>query len=804
MFRRVMIKYCGVTVALIVFFCQAVFAQLTLTGKVIDTNGLSVPYTNIRLYVKTDTINPVDQKVSDKNGHFKFSIDSAGDFSITASNISYIKKSKDIAIVKDTNSLVMVLAEKQFGLDAVDVSSKKVKLMEYKIDRRILNVAGHKSMIGKSAAEIFTSLPGVLMMDNEVKIDGIISAKVMLNNRLVMLSGDELVSFLSGLRSENIEKIEVIPHPPVEYEANGGLINIIYKTPIERGLTGSLSGGWNKGRYNSYNCGANISYMRGKFQMNMNYQRSENNEFFDSWQDRSIYSQNTYAAIDSGTIRKRNDILSTSVTVDVDSNNRLAVDYNHFQNKKGTKISSLIDYYEPKTEDFSHTIGFYPRNEQTMFNNIGFNYIHRLNTTGDNISFLADATWNDERYHNDAQSNFFDKNNHEIRDSIYGNDGYAYSRILTSEIKFEKSLGEQLHLKSGIKYSNSSINSNIDFFNIQDSVTLGNNDLSNKYIYHEQIGAIYLQLDGNIKGYEYQAGARIETTESEGRSLNLNQTNKNRYSNVFPYLYLSKVLNEEKNNYITLGYSSSINRPNYNYLNPFVNFTNDYTSFSGNPFLRPEINHSLELSYYLHDNYYATLEVEKTSKSIMQLPIPNLENGTTNTVWSNIDDAYAYSLSLGIPVEISKWWNSSINITGIYQKIKYQDFENNRPYAFLQTQQQFSIAEKYTIDLNALFVSKLNQGTATIKSFYQIDLGLQRSFLNNKLSVKLLAKDLFNTWKLYSDADFQGMQTKIRARKQTQTIGLQLLYNLNLGKSFKKIKAERSNEDENNRLQVVQ
>lgn len=53
----------------------------------------------------------------------------------------------------------------------------------------------------------------------------------MINDRIVQMSGSELLNYLKSVRSENIAKIEVITTPPAKYDAQGnsGIINIVLK-----------------------------------------------------------------------------------------------------------------------------------------------------------------------------------------------------------------------------------------------------------------------------------------------------------------------------------------------------------------------------------------------------------------------------------------------------------------------------------------------------------------------------------------------------------------------------------------------
>lgn len=81
-------------------------------------------------------------------------------------------------------------------------------------------------------ADALATTPLIKVDDNSgVSIAGKSGVAVMINERMLNLSGSELITYLKSLRSENIEKIEVITTPPAKYEAQGnsGLINIVLK-----------------------------------------------------------------------------------------------------------------------------------------------------------------------------------------------------------------------------------------------------------------------------------------------------------------------------------------------------------------------------------------------------------------------------------------------------------------------------------------------------------------------------------------------------------------------------------------------
>lgn len=71
--------------------------------------------------------------------------------------------------------------------------------------------------------------------------------RVMVDGRWLQFSGDDLTIFLKNLRVEDIQSIEIIPHPSAEYDAgSNALINIVYKKNRKSGLNGNVASAYTK------------------------------------------------------------------------------------------------------------------------------------------------------------------------------------------------------------------------------------------------------------------------------------------------------------------------------------------------------------------------------------------------------------------------------------------------------------------------------------------------------------------------------------------------------------------------------
>ncbi len=137
----------------------------------------------------------------------------------------------------------------------------------------VFNVENSVASQGIDAVEALAKTPMVRATDDAISIAGKSNVAIMVNDRLLNLSGQEMINYLKTLRSDDIAKIEVITTPPAKYEAEGksGLINIVLKKNTSLGWNGSLqtSGSyyWNRPAV-STRSGASFNYQGKKLSIN--------------------------------------------------------------------------------------------------------------------------------------------------------------------------------------------------------------------------------------------------------------------------------------------------------------------------------------------------------------------------------------------------------------------------------------------------------------------------------------------------------------------------------------------------------
>jgi hypothetical protein len=126
-------------------------------------------------------------------------------------------------------------------------------------------------------------------------------------------------------------------------------------------------------------------------------------------------------------------------------------------------------------------------------------------------------------------------------------------------------------------------------------------------------------------------GLRAEYTHVSGQQLVYNITNDTSYLQLFPTAYLSYQLNDK--NSFEISYARRIDRPSYDQLNPFKFYLDPSTYKEGNPYLRPQTTHVIEIAHLWNNSVYTQLGIGRTLNNITEVIAPSLtqQNITVQT-----------------------------------------------------------------------------------------------------------------------------------------------------------------------------
>lgn len=778
--------------------------SFSITGKVMDEGGKPIPFASIFVSKQNGTANNrITGKMTAEDGSFKLTVDSAGIYILKATYTSYNDFTTEINVKAPVNLEAIVLSQKENQLALVSVTGQ-APLITKKIDRLVMNVQNNALTAGKSSFELMNLAPGVFVNDGQISINGNPGTRVMVNGKILQLSGDDLKNYLNGLRADEIQSIEIIAHPPAEYDAqgSGGFINIVLKKQKAAGFNGSANAGYSQGRYASTNEGLQLNFKKDKLALFGSYSFDKTKDYEDSRLSRTINDSIKYRSQANRINNSTSHRVHSGGIYDIDSKQYVGLDYTGSFTSGTSPYNSAIDITYPDIRNSQNVNGSYPRSNSRNYNNIGLNYHITLDSVGSGFVFLYDYTHNDSKVFSSAQSNFYDYKDVFLRDTSFRNQTPSKAKINTIDTKYTKAFNKNSAVSIGAKFTASRISNSARYESFEDNVWVNEPALNYLYDYKENIIAGYMNYSVRFLNTDAQLGLRGENTRTEGNLITSNIDTKRNYFNLFPTVFLKHSTNKDNSNYLTFYYGRRIERPSYNDLNPYETYADNYSIGRGNPYLNPSYTNSVELGFTLLNKYTITAAYDRQKDIIAQYAVQSpADSLITIYTRQNFGKRTNAGITVYTPVSIRKWWSLNNNLSVQRQNISLQDIGIKKTIFSLQMNQVFTLPNQFSINLNGMYFSHIIMGNYLLDHIFTMDAGVQKKMLNNKLIAKVAMSDLFNSLKINGDIYYSNANIgRLEQKRQTQTVNLSLIYNFDLGKAFTVKKMESSNADERGRL----
>ena len=778
----------------------SVFSQYRIEGTIIDNNSNPVEYAEILLLTQ-DTIAIVSE-LSNANGQFSISV-VAGNYLFQVRNFSKVFLTQNIALTKNI-SLDKIKIDNSFQLTEITVEYKK-KLIERKVDRLIFNVENTVTAMGGDALDALKITPNIRVQNDQISMVGKSGLSVMVDDRLMLLSGDDLINFLKTIKSDDIKNIEVITNPPSKYDAEGnsGIVNIKLKKARKNSFSGNFRTSFTQATYSSVNIGNGLNYQKNKLTITSSFNYSNGNTA--PYQEYTIYYpeytwfevnrktnyQNSFSnriALDYQISKKT--IIGTQYTGAFSRPTRNGINTSYITNTSSNRLDSLI--VTPSYLEFgrkTHSLNFYS--------------ITKLDTTGKQITVDVDYFGFKSNIDNNFNSNSYFSNGTIIpnRSLVANNLSYQNVFIYSSKIDVEIPL-KWINLNFGGKISFIENDSKVSYFNKTNQPPVFDPTKSNLFNYKENTQALYLSSNKNLsKKTDIQVGLRFESTQTKGYSATLNQTNMNNYIKVFPTFYITYKIHD--NSILALNGNRRIDRPSYRNLNPFRFYSSAYNYSEGNPFLQPYYTNNIDISH-TYNNLYSSLYLYSMTNGIDQVTFVTQNNPSQVVTPYNFYTQKSIGFIESYTLNKWDWWESNNRLNFYYSKT-YSNLIGTVPQisswtTSFNSNNSISLNKSNTIkaELNFSYSSPSIAGSYNMASFYYIDAGIKMSLLKKKLQLTLDALDIFKSYKQIFTQNINGILTKSYDYSDTQKI--RILLNFNFGKTLKIENREQSNKKERARI----
>ncbi len=709
---------------LIIFFSTShLFSQVNISGVIKDI--YKNPVESIEIQLKNSDSIVVNSELSNIEGKFKI-LTKKGEYLLTIRQLGNTLNKRKIVANQDLNIGEIIITEKLQTLEEVVVNSKK-KLIERKVDRLVFNIENSISATGGDAIDALSITPGLKVQNEQISIIGKSSVDVMINNKKTQLSGTDLLTYLKTIRSENISKIEVITNPSAKYdsEGNGGIINIILKKNLNKGISGSLQSTTSKGYYWNSNNGANINYQDDKLKISwkgnllniknksLEYNKIENiSQSIENNTDRNFYGNiiSSYINLDYTLNKKSNFGFVYNISkkkIDGNGQTNTLIQNNILQNINSTTYAE----------------------SNGLVNSINGYYNYNINDEGKKVSIEGNYITNNAENFTNNISNSINYNN-------FQNSKNIIFKIKTAQIDFELP-NKWCKIETGTKFTNTDSNNYIN--------SIENNSITadNTFSLNEKISALYLTSNKEInKKWTVDIGLRYEYTQliSKPQSSNKILTN---YDNIFPTA--SILFNQNDKTSWSLNYNSRINRPKFEDLNPYFFYNNSFSYTTGNPLLKPSISHNFELNF-THENVNISIYTNRLLNGSGSLT--SIENDFQINRIDNYYDENSYGINANYTHKFFKIWETTLYGDSHFDKAT-SNILNSSTFSgwngYFSTNNSLILNKSKTLVFFANYWqttrNKLNFRTVQPNS--NLSLGFRYSLLDKKLQLSFTIRDAF-------------------------------------------------------------
>lgn len=782
-----------------------------ITGSLLDADGIPISYANVMLFSAADT-NLVKAEITDDKGLFELGGIPAGNYWIKASFVGLPDFKSESLLVEAGKTLALPAFRLQPATnDLAEVVVKAQKpLIEVKPDKMVFNVEGSINAQGNTALELLRKSPGVMVDNNDnVMLQGRSGVRIYIDGKPSPLSSSDLAAYLSTLQSSEIEAIEIITNPSSKYDAqgNGGIINIKIKKDKNLGANGNFDAGYSIGQLPRYNAKLSGNYRNKKVNLfgSYGYGDGKNRNLFNLYREQSGLS-----------FDQRNINLSNW------NNHNFRAGADYFMSKKST-IGFMAN---GNISDFTSN-----SDSRTPISVIGSGVVDSMLLAGTqnegmrsnynfNINYAFDAgngtTWNVDAdyglFENDGEeyqpNRYTDPTGTEVFDErIYANETPTTINIYTFKIDHERNLlGGKLG--TGIKLAQVNTDNTFNFYNVINGDRVLDETRSNLFDYKENVNAAYLNYSGKIsEKFNYQLGLRAEQTNSEG-DLTAHQSTeddnvKRSYLDFFPSGGLTYQANPM--NSFQLTYSRRIDRPSYKDLNPFQNRLDELTFQQGNPFLNPQYSNNFQLTHTYKYMYNTTLGYSRTTDLITRITDTSGESASYIT-WLNLAQQDVYSISFSAPIQITKWWNSYLSLTGShmdnsadYGEGKIVDLQATSFNGYAQ--QTFSLPQDLKLEISGWYASPgIWGGNFKTTGMGNVDIGLQKKILEGRANLKVSVSDVFRTNRWSGISQFGELYIETSGSWDSRRLNVNFSYRFGNDEVKAARRRKTGLEDEQNRI----
>lgn len=772
-------------------------------GVVMDKSKSPLPYCNVALKTQNDSTFIVGC-ITDDKGFFTLSVPK-GYYMFHVSYVGYDDYSKSLTVKGNMRVDTVTMNESSVALAELTVKGKRVQRNSLS-DVYYLN--GSTKTVGRNALEVISLASGVTVDHRKgIRIYGKEGTKVVIDGRMLELSGESLNKYLANIKGEDIASMEVVKTTNATYDANatGGVIKIKLRKHVGNGYDASV--GINSKMRETTFLGVkpdfSINSQIGKFNIygNLSYSNISKRE---TDTEESVYKgRNTGIATSTiindkiptdsyfarlGVLYRINDKHTIGVDGDFTANH----DREEMHTPSMIKTNDVTknyytNYYTPQTvREYNGSLNYiWSISESGSELNVGADYYYQSNRTGDDNTLTCQE-----------DSSFLKKTLSTVE----------YNRTMyTGGFDFKMVCSSVMTLDVGAKYNHTTLK---DYLNYRykdgiDGVWTTDAESTDDTEYREDITAGFVNANYKIGLWTLEGGLRYESTFKRLISRNFSDKNSsNTYGNLFPMMTATYDINKDKGHVLTLKYHSGISRPSFDQLVPFQTQQNLFTYVVGSPYLSPSYNYSAGADLLLFNAFYLGADYTREKDKVEMIIEPRDADGLMmNASYKNINQYDTYSMQTFVPIPVTKDIYFGLTLMGSHKRRQMYGGTTDKLWQFYsELEANVEMAGNFSFETTFSYLNRDFYGNMLLKDYYVLNFALRKSFLNKRLQVSLIGTNILGKpQKLYIDDQYIYRTVTMKRPDECSLFSLSVQYHFSNDASIKHKRVKAFNTEERER-----
>ena len=732
-----------------------------IKGVVSDLDSNPIEFANVAVYSLPDST-LIAGTTTDKTGSFLLNADNSANKLLRVSFIGYetqtlpAKPEQEIVLNYDTTMLSEVV---------VNGDIPRIRLRDDAVVATVENTVLSKA---GTANDVLKRLPAITGDDGDFSIFGKGKAKIYINNRELRDASE-----LDLIASSDIREVEIVHNPGAGYDAS-------VKAIIRIHTVRKAGDGFSFDVRSTSLINKNTDLRK---QLNLNYRYKGWDLFATAKYEKYDYVQNSgltqTAFVDTlWTQANTMDIDGVANPLTTIAGINYEINPNHYVGVKhtmslspGKNENSIIT----KSDVFANNV-FFDRWVSVSEEKEENKPRHRINVYYNGMFGDLKVDFNSDIYRGKhfSETNITESSE-EYDDRVINSSNEIENRLFATRLVLSYPLlGGQL--SAGNEYTNTK--------RIDDYTTDMETIPSTHTSIHDENKSFFAEYSRSTPIGKIGAGLRYEDVTSDYYNDNeKNDEQSRKYSRWYPNFSYSNSLGNVQ---MQLSYNVKTVRPAYWQLGSNTFYGNRFTLQTGNPFLKPSIIHDASLMSSW--KFFQLMVSYKQEKDAIIQWAEQLEENPAVAILStkNIDKIPNLSAFLTASPKFGIW--SPIASVGFIKQwltitSNNEDLKLNDPMIIASLNNSFSLPKGYLVTLDGNFQGKgSTQNVDLTNNQFIVNLGVTKSFLNDKLSVTLKLHDALssnrqavkaynNKLHIFQDSKFDTRELEFTVRYKFNTNG---------------------------------